>query len=180
MSAFALSYPLMFLNPFEAATIDAYVGHIIPDEEGSPGARQAGVTEYIDRSLAGFMRDLQPVYRKGLVALADFVAGRFTTPFVQLDDDRQRGVVVELDRLSSEEPDAFLGQFHRIVREHTVQGFFGDPAYGGNRDLAGWKLVGFPGAQWGYTPDQMRPGVDATSIPILTVKDLYSRIGGAR
>jgi len=84
----------------------------------------------------------------------------------------------EMSELSVNEPNAFLGQFFRIVREHTIQGFFGDPAYGGNRDTVGWKLVGFPGAQWGYSLEQMQPGVDSRSIPILTVKDLYARIGG--
>jgi gluconate 2-dehydrogenase gamma chain len=179
-STFSYDFALLFLNPREAATIDAFVGHIIPSEEGSPGAREAGVTEYIDRSLSGFMRDLQPVYREGLAELEAFAVGGFGAAYLELDDEAQRVIVGRLDELSGTHPDAFLGQFYRIVREHTVQGFFGDPAYGGNRDLAGWKLVGFPGAQWGYSPEQMRPGVESTSIPILTVKDLYSRIGGAR
>jgi gluconate 2-dehydrogenase gamma chain len=181
-SAFVLNYPLLFLNPTEAAIIDAFVGHIIPAEEGSPGAREAGVTEYIDRSLSGFMRDLQPVYRNGFRALAEFVAARFGDGalYIELDEEQQRSVVGELDELALQDPSAFLGQFYRIVREHTVQGFFGDPAYGGNRDVVGWKLVGYPGAQWGFTADQMRTGFDAKSIPILTVKDLYTRIGGAK
>ena len=86
----------------------------------------------------------------------------------------------EMALLSTQQLDNFVGQFFRIVREHTVQGFFGDPAYGGNRDTVGWKLVGFPGAQWGYTSEQMLPGVDSRTIPILTVKDLYSRIGDSK
>jgi gluconate 2-dehydrogenase gamma chain len=181
-SAFVLNYPLLFLNPSEAAIIDTLVGHIIPAEEGSPGAREAGVTEYIDRALSGFMRDLQPVYRNGLRALAEFVTERFGRGelYVDLDEEQQRAVVEELDDLAKRDASAFLGQFYRIVREHTIQGFFGDPAYGGNRDVVGWKLIGYPGAQWGFTAEQMRPGVDAKSIPILTVKDLYTRIGGVK
>lgn len=176
-STFHLDFALLFLNPREAATIDAVVGHIIPSEEGSPGAREAGVTEYIDRALSGFMRDLQPVYREGLAEFEAFAVETAGAPYLDLDGEQQLAVIAELDELSGARPDAFLGQFYRIVREHTVQGFFGDPAYGGNRDLVGWKLVGFPGAQWGYSPEQMRPGVDSSSIPILTVKDLYARIG---
>jgi gluconate 2-dehydrogenase gamma chain len=181
-SAFVLNYPLLFLNPSESAIIDTLVGHIIPAEEGSPGAREAGVTEYIDRALSGFMRDLQPVYRNGLHALAEFVTERFGRGelYVDLDEEQQRAVVEELDDLAKRDASAFLGQFYRIVREHTIQGFFGDPAYGGNRDVVGWKLIGYPGAQWGFTAEQMRPGVDAKNIPILTVKDLYTRIGGAK
>jgi gluconate 2-dehydrogenase gamma chain len=52
---------------------------------------------------------------------------------------------------------------------------FCDPAYGGNRDGAGWRLVGFPGAQWGYRVEQMRRGFDATEIPLSTLADLRDR-----
>ena len=110
----------------------------------------------------------------------DLSSDAFGAGFSALEPHQQRQLVEALDARAAAEPDDFAGQFYRIVREHTVQGFFGDPAYGGNRDVVGWKLVGFPGAQWGYTAEQMKPGVDARSIPILTVGDLYARIGGGR
>jgi gluconate 2-dehydrogenase gamma chain len=59
-----------------------------------------------------------------------------------------------------------------MVRQHTFEGLLGDPAYGGNAGGAGWRLVGFPGAQWGYSAEQMEPGFDATSIPVKTLADL--------
>jgi gluconate 2-dehydrogenase gamma chain len=65
-----------------------------------------------------------------------------------------------------------LRSFFAVVREHTIEGFFCDPAYGGNRGAVGWRLIGFPGAQWGYTAEQMKPGFDATVIPIKTLSDL--------
>lgn len=65
-----------------------------------------------------------------------------------------------------------LRLFFAVIREHTVEGYFCDPAYGGNRGAVGWRLVGFPGAQWGYTAEQMKPGFDATVIPIKTLSDL--------
>jgi gluconate 2-dehydrogenase gamma chain len=171
---------LLFFNSADARTIDAFAAQIIPSEEGSPGAREAGVVYYIDRALAGFMRDLQPLYRRGLQVLSDLSTGGFGAEFAALTGDQRRALVEALDARAGADPDDFAGQFYRIVREHTVQGFFGDPAYGGNRGVVGWKLVGFPGAQWGYTAEQMKPGVDARSIPILTVGDLYARIGEAR
>ena len=58
------------------------------------------------------------------------------------------------------------------VREHTIEGMFCDPLYGGNRNFAGWRLVGFPGAQWGYSADQAKAGFDATTIPIKGLADL--------
>lgn len=179
-SKFVLDFPLLFLNREEAAVVDALVGHIIPAEPGSPGACEAGVTEYIDRALAGFLRELQPVYRSGLLALARLTSEAHGKLLHELGEEQQLGIVEKLAAASEDLPDAFEGQFFRIVREHTVQGFFGDPAYGGNRNLIGWDLVGFPGAQWGYTPEQMAPDFDIRRIPMLTIKDLYSRIGGAK
>lgn len=178
-SAFTEDSALLFFSRTEARIVDALTSEFLPSEDGSPGATEAGVTIYIDRALAGFMRDLQGVYRRGFAALADLTSERFGTTFVDATGAQRAQLMLEISELSVSEPDVFLGQFFRIVREHTIQGFFGDPAYGGNRDTVGWKLVGFPGAQWGYTADQMQPVVDSRSIPILTVKDLYSRIGTA-
>ena len=180
MSEEALTEALLFFNSADARTVDAFAAQIIPSEDGSPGAREAGVVYYIDRALAGFMRDLQPLYRRGLQVLRDLAADTFGVEFSALEAAQQREIVETFDARAGSDTEDFAGQFYRILREHTVQGFFGDPAYGGNRDVVGWKLVGFPGAQWGYTAEQMRPGVDARSIPILTVGDLYARIGEGR
>ncbi len=171
---------LLFLNRREAATVDAFTSEFIPGEAGSPGATEAGVTIYIDRALAGFMRDLQSTYRRGLAALDAYALDRSGTTFAAATGAQRAELMSEIDALTRDRPEQFLGQFFRIVREHTVQGYFGDPAYGGNRDAVGWKLVGFPGAQWGYTDEQMRPGTDSRAIPILTVGDLYARIGDAQ
>jgi gluconate 2-dehydrogenase gamma chain len=65
-----------------------------------------------------------------------------------------------------------LRRLFAVIREHTVEGYFCDPIYGGNRNTVGWKLVGFPGAQWGYTAEQMKPGFDASTIVIKTLSDL--------
>lgn len=156
--------------------MDALVARIIPDEEGSPGAKGAGVTEYIDHALVGFLRDLQPVYRDGLRALSAYSQARFGSVFRFLDVRRQEAVVEELDRLVTADDQAFLGQFFHIVREHTVQGYFGDPAYGGNRDAASWALIGFPGAQQRYSVQQLEPGFNSRDVPIVTVNDLYRRL----
>lgn len=169
--------PLFFLNPLEARIVEALADQIIPSEPGSPGASEAGVVYYIDQMLAGFGRELQGVYRSGLEALQDAVGKHADHDFAALDAEARHRLVEDMSALHDEDPDAFLGQFFAIVREHVIQGFFGDPAYGGNSDEIGWRLVGYPGAQWGFTADQMQPGVDARSIPVLTIKDLYARVG---
>ena len=37
-----------------------------------------------------------------------------------------------------------------MLLQNTIEGFFSDPIYGGNRDMIGWKLIGFPGAHYDY------------------------------
>lgn len=65
-----------------------------------------------------------------------------------------------------------LDRLFAVVREHAIEGLFCDPVYGGNRGLAGWRLVGFPGVQWGYTSEQMKEGFDGRKLAIQTLSDL--------
>ena len=62
--------------------------------------------------------------------------------------------------------------FFTMVWSHTVEGMFSDPAYGGNRNAVGWKLIGFPGAQYGYSGEEMRYGADLSGKRILTLVDI--------
>jgi gluconate 2-dehydrogenase gamma chain len=171
-----VSEPLLFLNRAEAAAVDALAARIMPGDEDDPGAREAGVVTYIDRGLAGFFRDQQWFYREALRELDRHCTRQRGLRFAELDGDAQDEVVGELDALARADTEgSLLGTLFALVREHTVQGMFCDPAYGGNRGEVGWRLVGFPGAQWGYDVEQMRPGFDATQIPISTLGDLRDR-----
>lgn len=186
---------LLYLNDFEAETVDAIVERLIPTDEFGGGAHDAGVVYYIDRALAGFSANLQRVYRLGLRDLDALCRRQFSSPFsalttqqqdnilraflgaetVQPGEERGRGELVSADELPAPQPDADQPRLHRlfgVIREHAVEGFFCDPAYGGNRDALGWRLVGFPGAQWGYTAEQMQAGFDASTLPIRSLADL--------
>jgi gluconate 2-dehydrogenase gamma chain len=190
------SMDLIFFNELEAQTVEAVAARIIPGDATDPGAREAGVVTYIDRSLAGFLRDLQTFYRRALQELDDYSRDRHNSPFRELTEGDQDRVLAELDTVSivetvsreygtdalqdenkevDESESTLLIRFFSIVREHVLQGMFCDPAYGGNRDTVGWKMVGFPGAQWGYSAEQMKPGFDASQIPVLTLQDLHQR-----
>lgn len=184
---------LLFLNPAEAATLDALTARIIPGDESDPGAREAGVVTYIDRGLAGFLREQQRFYREALRELDRVCTERFGRPFAQLDESGQDDLLAELEQLAQSggddagydkpahlAPAGMLGKLFALVREHTLQGFFCDPAYGGNRDGVGWRLVGFPGAQWGYAAEQMGRGFDATAIPPSTLADLRNRVATSK
>jgi gluconate 2-dehydrogenase gamma chain len=164
--------PLLFFNADEAATMDALAGRIVPGDADDPGAREAGAVVYLDRALAGFLRDLQTLYRDGLLALDARCAERHGRPFRALDDAAQDAILTEIDG-----GDDQLGHLFSVAREHVVQGLFCDPVHGGNRDGVGWRLVGFPGAQWGYSPAQMGRDFDATTIPLVTLSDLHAEHG---
>jgi gluconate 2-dehydrogenase gamma chain len=181
---------LLFLNPVEADAVEAMAGRIVPGDELDPGAREAGVLTYIDHSLAGFMRDLQPFYREALRALDGFCLEHREARFAELDAVDQDALLGELDRaafgdgpsaeLAGDSRLGLLTRLFAMLREHTIQGMFCDPAYGGNRAAVGWRLVGFPGAQWGYRADQMSRGFDARAIPISTLADLRRRVSEER
>jgi gluconate 2-dehydrogenase gamma chain len=163
--------PLLFLNPAEAETIDALAGRIVPGDDDDPGAREAGAVAYVDRALAGFLRNLQTLYQEGLRELDDLCRERHGARFAQLDEATQDEVCAELDGRSREDR---LGYLFAVVREHVVEGFFCDPVHGGNRGGVGWRLVGFPGARWGYTAQEMARDYDATQLPLVTLADLHA------
>jgi gluconate 2-dehydrogenase gamma chain len=170
-----MSGALMFLNSKQAATIDAVASRIVPGDASDPGAQQAGAVIYIDRALAGFMRELQTFYRAGMQDLDTYCIERAGHAFVELKAEQQDEIIGDLDRRALSDNSDPLGQFFEVVREHVIQGLFCDPAYGGNRGGVGWRLVGFPGAQWGYTAEHMQRNFDATTIPLTTLDDLYSK-----
>jgi gluconate 2-dehydrogenase gamma chain len=58
-------------------------------------------------------------------------------------------------------------EFFNTVRAHTMEGMFADPLYGGNKNFAGWKLVGFPGAQAVFTPSDLKSKQEFTREPII-------------
>jgi gluconate 2-dehydrogenase gamma chain len=178
---------LVFFNEAEARDVEALAARIVPGGPDDPGAREAGVLVYIDRAVEGAYGEMGTVYRRGLAELERHCREEEQASFADLGDDRQDALLSELDeialRLEAGEDAAtdprrlILAQLYAMVRQHTLEGLFGDPAYGGNRDSVGWRLVGFPGAQWGYTAEQMALGFDASAIPVKTLADLRAEHG---
>jgi gluconate 2-dehydrogenase gamma chain len=116
-----------FLTQPEADTLAAVCARIIPADR-DPGAAEAGVVDYIDRQLAGFYKAHQKIYRDGLASLG---AG-----FVKLSPDEQTAALKALEKKHS--------PFFDLVLTHTMQGFYGSPRHGGNRDAVSWKMLGVP------------------------------------
>jgi gluconate 2-dehydrogenase gamma chain len=121
---------------FDAATaaeIRAIAAQIIPDDE-TPGAERAGVIWFIDSALAGYDKDKRELYRRGLAETQSRRAGMFpgSSSIAGLRTDEQIALLRAIEKT----------EFFQQVRQHTVLGFFGHPMHGGNRDMAGWKLIG--------------------------------------
>src|SRR6185295_4336259 len=141
-----------FFNDQEAATVAALAERIMPGAPGKPGARDAGVLNYIDLALAGAYTDQQEFYRHGLAALEAHSRKTYSQSFVQLTAARQDEVITALEEAKAPSftwPSA--RNFFETLRTHTMEGMFADPIYGGNKDFAGWTLVGFPGVQLTFT-----------------------------
>jgi gluconate 2-dehydrogenase gamma chain len=156
-----------FFNDNNALAIAALTQRIIPDAPGKPGAGAAGVLNYIDLALAGSYADQQDFYRRGLTQLDAYCHATYKRGFAALTPAQQDDVV---GALAAGKADGFTyptaQAFFRTLRTHTMEGMFGDPVYGGNRDFAGWQLIGFPGAQMQYTEADMKSDKAFTRLPI--------------
>lgn len=146
-----------FFNSDDAAAVAAFAERNFPGAPGMPGARDADVLNYIDLALAGAYSDLQEFYRHGLNQLDAHCRATYRQPFARLDAKQQDEVVAALEAGHVEVftwPTARA--FFTTLRTHTIEGMFADPVYGGNKDFAGWKLIGFPGAQQFFNKNEIQ------------------------
>jgi len=136
---------LQTFSPAEADTVDAFVARLVPSDALGPSAVEAGVTQYIDQSLAGALQSNAPDYANGLAALNAAATKTYGAPFAGLQDAQKDALLTQMaaNTVAGFSPDSRT--FFNLVREHTLQGMFGDPHWGGNRNSIAWKLMGFPG-----------------------------------
>jgi gluconate 2-dehydrogenase gamma chain len=157
-----------FFNGDDAAAIAAFTERLMPGAPGKPGAQDAGVLNYIDLALAGAYADQQDFYRRGLTQLDAYCRKTYDHPFERLTAMQQDEVLTALDEGKASGftwPSAQL--FFNTVRTHTIEGMFADPVYGGNKDFTGWRLIGFPGAQMFYSPQDMNSKQAFTRAPMI-------------
>lgn len=167
--------PWQFFTPEEAVVVEALVDRLIPPDPQWPGGKDAGCAVYIDRQLAGpygssrglYMRPpfqdgdkqqgpqspLTPAmrYRQSLAALEKYCRARFAGKgFAEVPADQQDDVISGMEKGSVQLPGLSARGFFDLLVQNTKEGFFADPIYGGNRDMAGWRMIGFPGARYDY------------------------------
>lgn len=131
-----------FFSPEQAAEVGAVAAQIIPSDD-TPGAREAGAVYFIDRALTTFDRERQAVYTQGLPNLQAKTRELFpnAAKFSGLNSGEQIQVLKAIEKTP----------FFAQVRTHTITGFLANPEYGGNKNEAGWKLIGFDG-KFRYEP----------------------------
>ena len=164
--------PYLFFSAAEAAFMEAAVDRLIPPDEIGPGANEAGVVTFIDRQLAGAWGAGERLYRSGpwvagtpsqgyqlpftpaelfrnaLRALAQ--QGQKATPFEKLQGPQQDEWLTRLQNGTDDLDGVPAKTFFESLLAMAIEGYFGDPAYGGNRDARAWAMVGFPGAYGNY------------------------------
>jgi len=171
VAAGAHSDAYLFFNSQEARLIEALVDRLIPADENGPGALQAAVPRFMDRQLAGAWGAGERLYRAGPwepgaptqgYQLPFTPAELFRTALRALREDvAQRWPGRAFEQLSPAEKDQYIGAlehdrlalgpipgavFFESLLSMTVEGYFSDPVHGGNRDMAAWQMIGFPGA----------------------------------
>jgi gluconate 2-dehydrogenase gamma chain len=165
----------LFFTGDEGRAVEALVDRLIPHDDLSIGGREAGCAVFIDRQLAGsfgnssrlYMRppfakgtpsqgpqsEIVPArrYREGLAALDAYcrqaASGKV---FADLAAEQQDEVLKGLDGAKIQLPNVDGKAFFELLLQNTMEGFFADPIHGGNRDMASWRMIGFPGARYDY------------------------------
>ena len=137
--------PLTVLTIDEAKVVEALCSQIIPADEW-PGAKEAGVLYYIENQLAGPLAGFASDYKSGIAALTGAAQKRFGKAFTEVAFTEQKQWLEEIDGSHDSE----LNRFWQLVIDHTMQGFYGSPKHGGNKDEASWKMLGIADVMEGH------------------------------
>ncbi len=160
-----------FLNIEEGAFVEALVDHMVPADEHSPKGTDLGIHVYIDHALAGawgkgdrlymqgpwkqgspnqgYQLPLTPadLYRAGIAATNAHCVKTYGKTFDRLDETQREAVLVGLSTAKITFDSGLpVRTFWGTVYQTVMEGMFADPIYGGNRNKAGWRMLGFPGA----------------------------------
>jgi gluconate 2-dehydrogenase gamma chain len=169
--------PLLTLTATEHAFVVAAVDTIIPADELSPSGSACGVATFIDRQLAGaygmgarlyrqgpfpkakpelgYQLSLNPreFFRAGIESANAWTRKSYGKDFDRLSETDREAALKAMEDNKAPFPGFSSRMFFDALLQITMEGFFSDPIYGGNRDMAGWKMVGYPGLPATYRED---------------------------
>jgi len=131
------------LTTQEASLVESISDVLIPGDQ-DPGAREAGVVHFIDRQLAGAYRQDLGRYRAGLSSFESTCSQVYGRSFLELSPNEQVELLKAVE--SEEVPDGIWteessGSFFSLILDHSMQGFYGNPRHGGNRDYVSYRML---------------------------------------
>jgi gluconate 2-dehydrogenase gamma chain len=144
--------------------LSAIAERIFPTTE-TPGAVEIGAVAYIQIALAGDYAPLLRLYRAGLGAVQRHSRAKFAIDFLQLSD-AEKDLVLKDFQTGAVPGYRPAAEFFETVHSHVLEGIFCEPHYGGNRDMTGWRLVNFPGQQFGYPDPYINKRVDLEPVAV--------------
>ncbi len=185
-------YQPQFFNADEWEFIKAITDQLIPEDELGGGAIVAGVPEFLDRQMQteygrgelfymsgpyhydvpatlGYQEQFPPneLYRQSITQINQYLNAQYQKKFHELDETTQLDVMklmeagkIPLEGISSS------ATFFALLWRNTEEGFLSDPQYGGNKNMIGWKLIGFPGARADFMDYAGRSGKPYPYSPV--------------
>ena len=137
------TYKWRFFTNSEAQLMDALADQIIPPDEW-PGGRESGVTNFVDKQLVGPYVRFQSKYRKGLAAIQETCKTRYQKKFEDLNWNEQTVFLESMEAGNMKESvwaGGFDREFFSMVRDHSMQAYYGSPRHGGNKNNMSYKML---------------------------------------
>ncbi len=147
------------LSDAQLRLLAAFVDRIIPKDELGPSASESDVPIYINRALGDYLAGEKTAFIEGLEATDAFARRSQSQAFIELTPEKQDAVLTAMESgtaVGFENARAFFNRARRL----TMEGMFGDPYYGGNKNFAGWDLIRYPGPRLATTQDEQKMGVE--------------------
>lgn len=151
----AAQVPATTLSAAELKTLEAFIDRLCPKDENGPGAVEMGAATYIDRALAGALAAEKNAFAEGLASVEAFARSAHNAAFTDLAPEQRDALLTAMDTgTAAGFPNA--RNFFNRVRRLTLEGMFGDPYYGGNKNFEGWDLIRYPGPRLAVGPEDQK------------------------
>ncbi|WP_246608484.1 gluconate 2-dehydrogenase subunit 3 family protein [Paenibacillus agaridevorans] len=166
---------LMFLTQEQFRIVESATERIFPEDENGPGAKTLGVAYFIDHQLAGewgfngrdymqapfYVGEKEQGYQGrlkrreiieiGIKELNNYSLTQYQKSFPELVAEDQDEVLKAFESDTVQLTTISASSFFKMLRTNTLEGAYSDPLYGGNLDMNGWRMRGYPGNQMSYT-----------------------------
>ncbi|OAJ67104.1 gluconate 2-dehydrogenase subunit 3 family protein [Gluconobacter cerinus] len=192
------SKEVVFSKPHMDA-LKAIFDRLIPRDALGPSASEAGCIEFLLEQLSGeygegaayylsgpmtpdnerdvmggpqFLQTPRQRYEEGLKELDNYVKRTYGRAFPSLSVSQMDTILTDLEAGTLKIGKNFDGQaFFELMLQNVREGYLADPLYGGNKDMVGWKMIGFPGARYDYRPYIDRPNQNLRLLPVSLIPD---------